>query len=64
MSKQVTGAGEGSDSFKPIKCEICARRILSIHQRHNGQPVVGGWVCGVCNDVHVIPSRVKVFLNN
>ena len=38
------------------ECELCQRTNEGFG--NNGQPVVDGRVCDVCNAVHVLPARL------
>ena len=43
---------------KKIKCKICGKTI-SHKNSHNGEPVVKGRVCEICNDEIVIKARLE-----
>ena len=45
-------------------CAICGVSMDNILDRHNAMPIADGWCCTVCNDVRVIPQRVKEFLEH
>lgn len=62
MSGHVTGAGQGGGNFETVNCQICDEWIGSVHDRHNGRPVVDGWVCSVCNSTRVIPARLRLLV--
>jgi len=39
------------------KCTICKKEVKGFG--HNAEPVKKGTCCGLCNDVYVIPARLK-----
>ncbi len=41
-----------------VKCSICKENI-GTQYGHNAQPVADGRCCDVCNDIVVIPARIK-----
>lgn len=46
-----------SDSY-PMECNSCGTTIETVHDSHNGFPLVDGRVCGACNFARVIPARL------
>jgi hypothetical protein len=42
----------------PWQCGYCTDIINSVHDRHNGEPLVSDWVCTQCNGLMVIPMRL------
>jgi hypothetical protein len=47
-----------NDSY-PMECTSCGTTIETIHDSHNGFPLVDGRVCGTCNAERVIPARLS-----
>ena len=42
-----------------MTCKICGEEIANdIHNQHNGEPLVNGTVCSLCNSMFVIPVRI------
>jgi hypothetical protein len=39
------------------KCTICKKEVKGFG--HHAEPVKKGTCCDLCNDVHVIPARIK-----
>jgi hypothetical protein len=42
----------------PMECASCGAFIPTVHDSHNGAPVVDGRVCIECNYMKVIPARL------
>jgi len=43
----------------PMECTSCGTTIETVHDSHNGFPLVEGRVCGTCNVERVIPARLR-----
>ena len=41
-----------------MKCSICHTEDIGLYG-HNAEPVNSGRCCGECNDIVVIPERIK-----
>jgi hypothetical protein len=39
------------------RCVICRHEFIGFG--HNAEPVKHGRCCNVCNDLHVIPARIR-----
>ena len=45
-------------------CAICLNPMGDIHDTHNGEPYIEARVCSICNDIYVIPMRLKLMIKN
>ena len=48
--------------FAPRKCKLCKGKIEmrgSYRDGHDARPVTNGRCCSICNDLYVIPKRLK-----
>jgi hypothetical protein len=41
-----------------MKCCICGAE-MEVHQQNNAEPVAHGWCCNECNQLKVLPARIK-----
>lgn len=41
------------------KCSICKEVEITAYNGNNADPINNGECCSVCNDVYVIPARIK-----
>lgn len=50
-----------------MKCSICSETITPDSngwaEGHNAEPINSGQCCGKCNDIVVIPRRLKDFMD-
>ena len=44
-----------------MKCCICGAE-MEVHQQNNAEPVAHGWCCNDCNQLKVMPARMKHFM--
>ena len=44
---------------KNLVCSLCGKKIESIWNSHNAQPLNNGRCCGDCNTTKVIPARLE-----
>jgi hypothetical protein len=55
MVKKTTKGRPAKDA--PPQCVICTGPIEGYG--HNAAPVKPGRCCSICNDIHVIPARLR-----
>ena len=55
------------EAIKEKKCSICEQEIYpdpnGWNGGHNAEPINSGRCCGNCNDMVVVPRRIKDFIN-
>jgi len=51
-----------------MKCSICSELITpdlnGWDKGHNAEPINDGQCCGICNDIVVLPRRLKDFMDS